>query len=82
MRTRGWIRPVLRVRGQSRPGSPEAAARGQVAEPHWSDRPGGNLQYLEALKELGVAESTKFVIPIEFVSLMGRTGEAFATDQS
>jgi regulator of protease activity HflC (stomatin/prohibitin superfamily) len=45
-----------------------------------------SLQYLEALKELGAGESTKFVIPIEFVSLMGslvgRTGQAFATDQS
>lgn len=45
-----------------------------------------SLQYLEALKELGAGESTKFVIPIEFVSLMGslvgRTGQAFAADQS
>ena len=29
-----------------------------------------SLQYLEALKQLGASDSTKFVIPIEFVSLL------------
>jgi regulator of protease activity HflC (stomatin/prohibitin superfamily) len=36
-----------------------------------------SLQYLEALKELGAGESTKFVIPMEFASLLsGITGQA------
>lgn len=36
-----------------------------------------SLQYLEALKALGAGESTKFVIPMEFASLLsGITGQA------
>ncbi|MGH2787894.1 MAG: SPFH domain-containing protein [Actinomycetota bacterium] len=39
-----------------------------------------SLQYLEALKELGASESTKFIIPMEFSSLLaGVTG---LTDKS
>ncbi len=40
------------------------------------------LQYLDALKELGVSESTKFVIPMEFANILagvaGFNREAFA----
>jgi regulator of protease activity HflC (stomatin/prohibitin superfamily) len=40
-----------------------------------------SLQYLEALKELGASESTKFIIPMEFASLLsgvtGLTGKSF-----
>lgn len=40
------------------------------------------LQYLDALKELGASSSTKFVIPMEFSSMLagivGNTGKAFA----
>jgi regulator of protease activity HflC (stomatin/prohibitin superfamily) len=40
-----------------------------------------SLQYLEALKELGASDSTKFVIPLEFSSLLagiaGQTEKAF-----
>ena len=36
-----------------------------------------SLQYLEALKELGASDSTKFVIPLEFASMIaGITGQA------
>ena len=41
-----------------------------------------SLQYLEALKQLGASDSTKFVIPMEFASLVagiaGQAGQAFA----
>jgi len=41
-----------------------------------------SLQYLEALKELGASPATKFVIPIEFSSLLagivGQTDKSFA----
>jgi len=44
-----------------------------------------SLQYLEALKELGVSDSTKFVIPGEFTSLLsglaGQTQRAFQPDR-
>lgn len=40
-----------------------------------------SLQYLDALKQLGASESTKFVIPMEFASLLsgvaGLTGRSF-----
>ncbi|MEA2452970.1 MAG: hypothetical protein QOG04_1680 [Actinomycetota bacterium] len=40
-----------------------------------------SLQYLEALKELGAGDATKFIIPMEFSSMlagvMGQTKEAF-----
>lgn len=40
-----------------------------------------SLQYLDALKELGAGSATKFVIPMEFASLLGgivtQTGRAF-----
>ena len=43
------------------------------------------LQYLEALKELGASESTKFVIPMEFADLLrgisGFTGQAFGNGE-
>lgn len=43
-----------------------------------------SLQYLEALKELGASESTKFVLPIELVNLLGNVstaaGQAFRGD--
>ncbi|HYU57297.1 MAG TPA: SPFH domain-containing protein [Actinomycetota bacterium] len=43
-----------------------------------------SLQYLEALKSLGASPSTKFVIPMEFASLLsgvsGLTGRAFGGD--
>lgn len=43
-----------------------------------------SLQYLEALKEIGASESTKFVIPMEFSSLLagvsGLAGKAFGGD--
>jgi len=36
-----------------------------------------SLQYLDALKQLGASDATKFVIPVEFVSLLaGVTGAA------
>ena len=45
-----------------------------------------SLQYLEALKALGASDSTKFVIPVELVNLMGtmagRTGEAFQPNRA
>jgi hypothetical protein len=45
-----------------------------------------SLQYLDALKELGASESTKFVIPVELVNLLGniagRSGQAFATGKA
>jgi regulator of protease activity HflC (stomatin/prohibitin superfamily) len=41
-----------------------------------------SLQYLEALRQLGASPSTKFVIPLEFSSLLsglvGQSGRAFA----
>jgi hypothetical protein len=44
------------------------------------------LQYLEALKELGASESTKFVIPMEFANLLtgisGFTGQAFGNGEA
>jgi hypothetical protein len=44
-----------------------------------------SLQYLDALKELGAGSSTKFVIPMEFASLLrsvtGRTGTAFGNSR-
>lgn len=43
-----------------------------------------SLQYLEALKEIGASESTKFVIPMEFSSLLAGVtslaGKAFGGD--
>ena len=43
-----------------------------------------SLQYLEALKELGAGEATKFIIPIELTSLLanvtGQTKSAFGTE--
>jgi regulator of protease activity HflC (stomatin/prohibitin superfamily) len=43
-----------------------------------------SLQYLEALKEIGASESTKFIIPMEFSSLLagvsGLAGKAFGGD--
>ncbi len=45
-----------------------------------------SLQYLEALKELGASESTKFVLPIELVNLLGNVstaaGQAFRGDSA
>jgi regulator of protease activity HflC (stomatin/prohibitin superfamily) len=42
------------------------------------------IQYLEALKALGASPSTKFVVPLEFTSLLrgigGMAGEAFSGD--
>jgi regulator of protease activity HflC (stomatin/prohibitin superfamily) len=42
-----------------------------------------SLQYLDALKALGVSDSTKFVVPVELVNLLGNltggTGQAFAS---
>jgi len=44
------------------------------------------LQYLDALKELGASDSTKFVIPMEFSSMLagivGNTGKAFGPPKS
>ncbi len=44
-----------------------------------------SLQYLEALKQIGSAPSTKFVLPLELSSLLsnvtGQTGRSFATQQ-
>jgi regulator of protease activity HflC (stomatin/prohibitin superfamily) len=44
-----------------------------------------SLQYLEALKQIGGAPSTKFVLPMELSSLLsnvtGQTGRSFATQQ-
>jgi regulator of protease activity HflC (stomatin/prohibitin superfamily) len=44
-----------------------------------------SLQYLDALKELGAGSSTKFVIPMEFASLLrsvaGQTGTAFGNSR-
>jgi regulator of protease activity HflC (stomatin/prohibitin superfamily) len=41
-----------------------------------------SLQYLDALKQLGASESTKFIIPMEFASLLagvsGLTGKSFS----
>jgi regulator of protease activity HflC (stomatin/prohibitin superfamily) len=43
-----------------------------------------SLQYLEALKELGASDSTKFVIPLELASLVsgvaGQAGRSFGAD--
>lgn len=43
-----------------------------------------SLQYLEALKDIGSSESTKFIIPMEFSSLLagvsGLAGKAFGGD--
>lgn len=43
-----------------------------------------SLQYLEALKQIGASESTKFVIPMEFSSLLagitGQAGRSFGGD--
>jgi hypothetical protein len=40
-----------------------------------------SLQYLEALKQIGASASTKFVIPMEFSSLLssitGQAGRSF-----
>ncbi|HEU4868009.1 MAG TPA: SPFH domain-containing protein [Actinomycetota bacterium] len=45
-----------------------------------------SLQYLEAIKELGASESTKFVLPIELVNLLGNVstaaGQAFRGDSA
>jgi hypothetical protein len=42
------------------------------------------IQYLEALKALGDSPATKFVIPLEFTSLLrgigGMAGQAFEGD--
>jgi regulator of protease activity HflC (stomatin/prohibitin superfamily) len=44
-----------------------------------------SLQYLEALKQIGSAPSTKFVLPMELSTLLsnvtGQTGRSFATQQ-
>ena len=41
-----------------------------------------SLQYLDALKELGAGSSTKFVIPMELVNVLGnvvgQTSKAFS----
>ncbi len=45
-----------------------------------------SLQYLDALKELGASESTKFVLPMELVNLLGNVssnaGQAFRGDST
>jgi regulator of protease activity HflC (stomatin/prohibitin superfamily) len=45
-----------------------------------------SLQYLDALKELGASESTKFIIPMEFASLLagvtGLTSKSFGDQNS
>jgi hypothetical protein len=32
------------------------------------------LQYIDALKELGVGESTKFILPLELTKMLGSIG--------
>jgi hypothetical protein len=39
-----------------------------------------SLQYFETLKELGTGESTKFIFPMEFTSLLSRFAKAAAGD--
>lgn len=45
-----------------------------------------SLQYLDALKEIGASESTKFVLPMELVNLLGNVssnaGQAFRGDSA
>jgi hypothetical protein len=45
-----------------------------------------SLQYLEALKALGMGPATKFVLPMEFTNLLrpflGHTGQAMSRDQA
>jgi len=38
------------------------------------------LQYVDALKELGSGDSTKFVLPLELTKMLGNLGAFTSTD--